>query len=260
MAAECSYPCRVCGSPAPYVFSQPVLGRSVRYFDCRACGYVQTETPDWLEEAYSRAINDVDTGIMIRNQLNVGRVIMTLFAMGRLQGRVIDHAGGYGILVRLLRDVGIDAHWRDKYCDNLLARGFEASDGPWDLLTAFEVFEHIVDPLQELQAVLQQASVVLLTTELITTAQTPHPDWWYFGPEHGQHIGFFRAGTLDWMARKLGCSYLTDGLSVHIFSRAPIPRTWKPLMRARRMWPLVARAKLRTLTMTDFDQLRMRVR
>ena len=248
--------CRVCGSESNYAFSQPVLGRQVSYFDCGACGYVQTQMPDWLDEAYSRAINDVDTGIMMRNGLNVGRVVMTLIALGRLQGRVIDHAGGYGILVRMLRDAGIEARWRDKYCENLLARGFESTDNRHDLLTAFEVFEHMVDPLQELTAMLDDSPSVLMSTELITSDRTPPTDWWYFGPEHGQHIGFFRPATLHWMARKLGCHHASDGVSLHLFSHAPIPWHWLPLVKLWRFAPIAARISLRSKTNSDFDLLR----
>jgi hypothetical protein len=248
--------CRVCRGASTYVFSQPVLGRPVRYFDCAVCGYVQTQTPDWLEEAYSRAINDVDTGIMMRNRLNVGRVVMTLVALRRLRGRVTDHAGGYGILVRMLRDVGIEARWRDKYCENLLARGFEDTGGGCDLATAFEVFEHLVDPLQELADLLGEAPSVLLSTDLITSERTPSPDWWYFGPEHGQHIGFFRGRTLRWMALKLGCHHATDGAALHLFSRTPISRLWLPLVRLRRFARVAARLSLRSKTNDDFAQLR----
>ena len=118
--------CRVCASSARYVYSLPVLGDEVDYFDCAACGYFQTQEPYWLAKAYGSAINSVDTGILYRNQLNIWRVATTLLILGKLKGKVVDHAGGYGILVRLLRDAGIDAYWRDKYCENLLARGFEA--------------------------------------------------------------------------------------------------------------------------------------
>lgn len=56
------------------------------------------------------------------------RVLMTLVAIGKLRGRTIDYAGGLGILVRALRDAGIEAHWTDKYCENAVARGFEADN------------------------------------------------------------------------------------------------------------------------------------
>lgn len=248
--------CRLCGAASHHAFSGPVLGHPVDYFDCAECGYLQTETPHWLERAYSVAINDVDTGIMVRNIVNARRVMMTLWAYGRLEGRVVDHAGGYGILVRLLRDRGVNAFWRDKYCDNLLARGFEAGADPVDLLTAFEVFEHLEHPLEELKALLDQAPIVLISTDLL--GAVPDPQWWYLGPEHGQHIGFFRERTLAWMARAVGCHYASNGQHIHVFSRQPVPGSWRALQRAQRLAGLLVGRRLHSLTMQDFDTLRHR--
>ncbi|ATU67336.1 class I SAM-dependent methyltransferase [Piscinibacter gummiphilus] len=248
--------CRVCGGRSLFTYSQRVLDDDVRYFDCAACGYFQTEKPYWLEKAYASAINDVDTGILWRNQLNVRRVLMTLSAFGKLSGVVVDHAGGYGILVRLLRDVGVDARWRDKYCANLLARGFEADGTRCDLLTAFEVFEHLEYPLAELESLLAQAPVVLLSTDLIRQTAPPAPDWWYLGQEHGQHIGFFRERTLAGMAKKLGCHHASDGRSLHVFSHEPIPRRWLPMQRLNRLAPLVTAGALRSRVQSDFEALR----
>lgn len=255
-----SAPCRVCAGQSNYAFSNGVIGHQVSYFDCPSCGYLQTQEPFWLDQAYSRAINEVDTGIMFRNRLNTGRVVMTLLALRRLGGRVVDHAGGYGILVRLLRDAGVDALWRDKYCDNLLARGFEAREDGCELMTAFEVFEHFVDPLAELKAMLAEAPAVLISTDLIQTERTPPADWWYLGPEHGQHIGFFRSTTLQRMASLAQCHWASDGQSLHLFSRDPIPASWLFFIRMQRWWPLVARFKLRSRVMDDFELLRSHAR
>src|ERR1035437_7644950 len=146
--------CRSCGSPADYLQSGVVLNAEVDYFECRSCGYVQTEAPYWLERAYAEAINDSDTGIMVRNQANVRIVLVTLLMLDKLDGNLVDCAGGYGILVRLLRDYGVNALWSDRYCNNLVARGFEHADETADLATAFEAFEHFEKPAEELDRLL----------------------------------------------------------------------------------------------------------
>lgn len=256
MNARTPQPCRVCGFCTEFIRSQRVLDRDVAYFDCTRCGYFQTETPHWLAEAYASPIDELDTGILWRNSLNVRRVIMTLTAFGKVDGRVIDHAGGYGILVRLLRDSGVDAYWRDEFCPNLLARGFEAGDQSYDLATAFEVFEHFERPLFELRRLLEVAPVVLISTELFHGPSAPSADWWYLGTEHGQHIGFFRSRTLAWMAREADCHYVSDGQSLHVYSRRDVPSLWRPMQRLQRLAPLIARTCLRSRTVDDFDCLR----
>lgn len=65
--------CRVCSDRTRYVFTLPLLGRTVDYFDSGCCGYLQTEQPTWLNEAYRNPITDVDTVIMMRNRSNVWR-------------------------------------------------------------------------------------------------------------------------------------------------------------------------------------------
>ena len=257
-SAPAAEACRVCSHPATPIFRGRVLDHDVQYFDCPHCGYVQTERPHWLAQAYSRAINSVDTGILWRNRVNAGRVAMTLLVLGRLRGRVVDFAGGYGILVRLLRDVGIDAYWQDRYCENLVAPGFESDGSASDLLTAFEVFEHLVDPLAELREMLALAPAVLISTEIVPTPGPPDPHWWYLGPEHGQHIGFFRPSTLQHLARTLGCHVVSDGRSLHLFTRERPPLGWSTAVRCWRAGETIARALLHSKTVTDFEHLRSR--
>lgn len=252
--------CRVCAGLTAFTFCVDVLGRSVKYFDCPTCGYVQTETPYWLEQAYGHPIGDADTGIMLRNRANLARVTTALVALGRLRGRVLDVGGGLGILVRMLRDIGLDAHWSDKHCENLLAKGFEGGSGSYDLATAFEVVEHLEHPLDELRALLDVAPAVLISTELAPEPGQLAASWWYLVPEYGQHIGFFRKSTLAWIARKLGCHFSTDGQSVHLFASAPsVARRWSMMRRFTPIAPLLSRLALQSRTTADFEIARNRM-
>lgn len=258
---ETAQTCRVCSGVTKFIFAANVLGRPTRYFDCPTCGYVQTEAPYWLAQAYGQPIGDADTGIMLRNRANMARVLVALLALARLRGRVLDVGGGYGILVRMLRDIGIDAHWRDKHCENLLAKGFEGDHGSYDLATAFEVVEHLEHPLEELRSLMATAPAVLISTELAPAVGTLTPSWWYLVPEYGQHIGFVRESTLAWIARELGCHYATDGLCVHLFVRdRSLARRWSVLRLLTPVAPKLARFRVRSRTMTDFEIARKRMR
>jgi len=247
--------CRICGTFVRPVFEGIVLGRNVEYQECSACGYVQTETPTWLDEAYGEAIGVGDTGILRRNQ-RAARVVVRMMAMlGTLHGKVIDSAGGYGLLVRMLRDMGVDARWEDRYCENLLARGFESGiDEPADMVTAFEVIEHLEDPLAHLQRLCARAPHVLVSTALIPAPTPPLDSWWYYAPAGGQHIGFFRGQTLQYAAAALNRRVFSDGRSFHLFTSAgsisALGFLWARKTAA--FAPLIARARLRSRTWDDF--------
>lgn len=249
--------CRLCsgniGSP---IFSGFVFNNNIKYFECQTCAYVQTEYPHWLDKAYSSAINNCDTGIMARNQSNVGLVVATLSTLGKVDGTVVDCAGGYGILVRLLRDRGVEALWADAYCQNLLAVGFEHTNQKADLVTAFEAFEHFVDPLVEAEKLFSIAPNLLISTSLIPSPTPSLNEWWYYGLDHGQHIGFFRLKTLRHIAHKFGKYFISDGATYHLFTDAPINQFgWKMKSRIGRHYPSIFDRKLQSKTWSDFEKI-----
>lgn len=245
-------PCRVCANPCSHLWEGQLLDLKVGYMQCTHCGYVQTEEPYWLDRAYASSINMSDTGIMARNLANARLVSATMFALGDWRGRVVDMAGGYGILTRLLRDNGINASWSDPFTPNLLARGFEYSTGSASLVTAFEAFEHFVQPAEELDRMLSIAPNVLFSTEILPDP-VPGPDqWWYYGTEHGQHIGFYTIEALQMLADSRGRHFLTDGRSYHLMTENKLTaRRWHLFRKSRLLLRLLTRRRLRSLTWED---------
>jgi len=116
--------------------------------------------------------------------------------------RYLDFAGGYGVLTRLMRDRGFDFYWQDPYCKNVFARGFEWENIKGETssggVTAFEVLEHVPDPLGFVRSALEQARTSnLIFSTLLYEGEPPAPEkWWYYALETGQHISFFRRDTL----------------------------------------------------------------
>ena len=138
-------------------------------------------------------------------------------------GKFIDYGGGYGIFVRLMRDQGFDFYRHDPLCENLFADGFEArADQEYDLLTAWEVFEHLVDPLAEIEKMLNYSDNIFFSTILLPPSLKPLGQWWYYGLEHGQHVSFYTRETLRFISKKHNLKLHHSSNSVHLLGRKQI--------------------------------------
>jgi hypothetical protein len=125
----------------------------------------------------------------------------------------------------MMRDMGFDFYWSDKHCQNLLADRFEYFPelGACDVVTAMEVMEHLVDPLDFVSSTLRsaQSETLIFTTELYEGAVPKPEDWWYYTFATGQHIGFFKKQTFEVMAKKLNMHFYSAN-GMHMLSRNTI--------------------------------------
>src|SRR5215469_1999896 len=140
-SGNCAMRCKICSSKATQAFSAKVLRKyNVVYFRCQSCGFVQTEDPHWLKEAYTSAITEIDIGPVSRS-ISASKLVEGMI-LGNFDkdAKFLDYGAGYGLLVRLMRDRGFDFYWHDLHCENLFAKHFAAQPGmKFELLTAFEV-------------------------------------------------------------------------------------------------------------------------
>ena len=219
-----SIECRVCGGASAFHFSAMILNKyDINYYHCDNCFFLQTEKPFWLNEAYSESINISDTGIMLRN-INLSRITTLIIFFFYNKNKIfLDFAGGYGILTRILRDIGFDFYWMDKFSENIVARGFEhKSTKHYELVTAFEALEHFEFPILEIERILELTDTILISTDLTSDEIKKSSDWWYYGLEHGQHISFFNKKTLKSIAEKYHMYLYTNNSSVHLLTRKKI--------------------------------------
>lgn len=236
-------PCRVCEGRTAPIFQARILGRhDATYFRCPACGLIQTEPPYWLDEAYDQAIADQDVGLVRRNLELAARLRTILPAHFDPAGRYLDYAGGYGLMVRLMRDEGFDFQRHDPLCANIFAQGFDIPAPPvlpgrpgiaclpdlanhhFEAITAFELLEHLVEPAATVSRLLEHADSLLFSTRL---QPAPWPrsvdDWWYFWPRTGQHVTFYTLPALRKLAGKTGTTLHTDGTALHLLTRRTFP-------------------------------------
>lgn len=245
--------CKICQSPVQKAFEATILQQYLEpFYKCQHCGFLSVGDAHWLSQAYTDALNISDTGIVTRNLYLYKIVSVIAYALfgfrskGVIRGGasaqldsdtpgtlphsmqsplLVDFGGGSGLLVRLLRDVGIEALWQDEYCENIFARGFE-----WDynakptLLTSFEVFEHLPNPMEQISAMLELCPNILFSTELLPCPIPQHQGkdiWWYYGFMHRQHISFYAKETLEHIAKQKGV-FFSSHKGLHLFSQHKI--------------------------------------
>jgi hypothetical protein len=87
------------------------------------------------------------------------------------------------------------------------------------MATAFEVFEHLVNPLKDIQSIFKYSDTIIFSTELIPLNPiTKCEDWWYFATETGQHIAFYTEKALKILAKKFNCFTYSKG-DLHILTK-----------------------------------------
>ena len=126
----------------------PPSGRLVQYALCAGCGFCfapefATWTPeDFAREIYNAEYIRVDPDYaQVRPRVNAGTLKDSFGDRGRAI-RHLDYGGGAGRLSELLRR----SRWRSVSYDPFFDRRKRLEDlGQFQLITCFEVFEHVAD-------------------------------------------------------------------------------------------------------------------
>lgn len=235
--------CKICNQNTVTINDGLMLGKHrMSFHRCLYCGFIQTDTPVWLPDAYSSAITSSDLGLVKRN-LTFATVCSAMIPMLFPGSRhFVDYGGGYGLFVRLMRDAGFDFRRYDPLCPNLFAQGLD-TEAPlrpaYDLVTAFEVFEHLASPMDEIATMLTFGRSVFFSTELTPLHSPPPANWPYYGLEHGQHIAFYNLHTLQFVADKFNLRLYSNRRSLHLLTERNISEQLFRLLIRRRIAILV---------------------
>jgi hypothetical protein len=208
----------------------PLSGEPIYYNLCHGCGFCFAPSMyHWSPEMFAEKVYNDDyvtvdpdyTDDRPRRNADLVSWLLPNFPRGR---RHLDYGGGNGLLARILRQRG----WDSTSYDPLVDRDVDPNTlGRFDLISAFEVFEHVPDVRASLKAILplmREPGVLLFRTVVSDGSIRPNQRllWWYAAPRNG-HVNLFSNRSLAVLAEQHRFSFATASAGIHIFVRRPPP-------------------------------------
>jgi SAM-dependent methyltransferase len=198
-------------------------GRPIYYRRCSACGFLFTdEFDDWSTEAFLKHIYNSDYVVVDPDYAGArparnAKVVAETFRASRESLSILDYGGGNGLLARLLQENGFMATTYDPF-STFSAR----PQGPFDLITCFEVLEHSPSPdrtVSDMNRLLADEGIILFST----LTQPANLDelglsWWYAGPRNG-HVSLYSQRALAMLFEKNGLQLVSFSELVHMAFR-----------------------------------------
>lgn len=201
-----------------------ISGIPVHYLLCGNCGFCfAPEFGSWTldefaEKIYNRDYVLVDPDYVdVRPRSNAAGLI-SMFGDRAHAVRHLDYGGGGGLLARLLRE----SNWQSVSYDPFVNRDADIAQlGKFDLITAFEVFEHVPDVrvlMSNLRSLLAPDGIVLFSTLLSdgNIHANQKISWWYAAPRNG-HISLFSKTSLATLAKSRGLTFANFSQDRHLF-------------------------------------------
>lgn len=205
-------------------------GIPVYYYLCNGCQFcwapwIAGWTPvEFEERIYNQDYILVDPDYLdARPRGNVQSLISTFGEHG-CNIRHLDYGGGAGLLSRLLNEAG----WKSLCYDPFTNGGVDISGlGRFDLITAYEVFEHVpdVDGLIKKLALLLAPDGIVLFSTMVSDGRVVSGQrltWWYAAPRNG-HISLHSRKSLAILGEKQGFRLVSFSDGLHMYcSQIPV--------------------------------------
>ncbi|WP_432723351.1 class I SAM-dependent methyltransferase [Jeongeupia wiesaeckerbachi] len=204
-------------------------GRPVYYVRCSECGYCfcpeicSWSMPEFDRHIYNSDYISIDPDYVEARPTANASILQSMFKDFPIHIKHLDYGGGNGLLSGLLKEKG----WNSSTFDPYVTRNIAVDTiGRYDLITAFEVFEHVPDPnalMDNISQLVSDDGVILFST-LVSDghiSDNKRLDWWYASPRNG-HISLYTKNSLERLANKCGFKFgsFSDGFHM-MFRNSP---------------------------------------
>ncbi len=201
-------------------------GVDIAYQACGACGFIFTSAFDdwtpahWREHVYNDDYVLADPPFVSERPARNAQMLLALFHRELPEISILDIGGGRGLMAQAMREAGAQI----KTSDPFFGDGELKNDERFDLITSFEVIEHVTHGQQHawLQGLARHLkhhpySRLLVSTEVRQSRQDI--GWWYICPRNG-HISIHTANSLTILAQTAGLKVFSINPSMHLLSSA----------------------------------------
>lgn len=120
-----------------------------------------------------------------------------------------------------------------------------------DLICAFEVMEHILNPISTIDSMLSISPNLLISTFKMPDKTPVHDSWWYYGKYQGQHIGFLRVSAFQYIAKFKNKNLATDGKSYFFSDKKMSSFQFRTSILLNKFAPYFLKLFLKSKTCTD---------
>lgn len=199
-------------------------GAQIPYYECRTCGFVfanafdRWTTDQWQEHVYNNQYALADPPFLSERPVRNAQMIAGLFHRCLNEISILDVGGGNGLMAEELRERGVDIQSHDP----IFSSATPPNDRCFDLITSFEVMEHVTHQrqrgwLEMLAALLRRTTSarILLSTEVIWPSLSL--DWWYICPRNG-HISIHSVRSLELLAAAVGLRLFSINRGMHLLA------------------------------------------
>jgi SAM-dependent methyltransferase len=205
-------------------------GVPVYYYLCTNCGFCfapefsRWSLSDFSKYIYNEHYIEVDPDYHEDRPKANAAGIINMFNGQKEFIRHLDFGGGNGLLSQLLQVLGWNSRSYDPF-NNLTEEINKVGD--YNLITAYEVFEHVPDVnnlISQLSLLLNSDGIILFTTLLSdgNLFRNHRLDWWYASPRNG-HISLYSKDSLNKLSIKYGFKFESFSSVSHVLYKETLP-------------------------------------